>query len=454
MEINNLIPSSAAKDTGFNRSMGTMATPQGPIVQNASNSEVVADELSALADKLLIARQVISQQVNIALNISSATASTRYPSDTLQASQQSFNHSLADKAVQKIQQEAETIDDKGDEDQHNRAVKTVSILVQQGFDRATTEIKRLGINNTAVADQTSQAQSYVTQAIQQQSTLPAAGEVTNTSPASTVLSQASATRELSVSFQVTTREGDIVTINLSKAQEFILGNQTKEAGSTTIATSSFNSAIEISIEGELNKKEYESIKHIVEQVGGITQKLYNGKTGAAIQKLSELEFNPRQLSDLSMNISSSISYQAMQAYSEISNIPVDSSAAALTPAAGAQPADQATSTPATAGSNSVPETIQNSVSTAEASPQASIVLAVSVARETSEVITQSVTQETFANPFREIRQLFNMLSDLFSSNHQVHSSHHNFIKGLLAGLIDSAENKHTTQNLQHENEDD
>jgi hypothetical protein len=454
MEINNLIPSDTAKGGRFNNSAVSSNLSEGQIQQSASNSEAVTDELSVLADKLLIARQVITQQVNISLNISSSNDSTHYPNDTLQASQQSFNESLADKAMQKIQQEAVSNEHEDDDEHHDRAVKTVSILVQQGFERATTEINRLGINNTAVADQTAQAQSYVTQAIEQQATAPAEAQTTDTSSTSTVLNQASASRELTTSLQVTTREGDVVTINLSKAQELMLGNVQTETNNTVIATSSFNSSIEISIEGDLNKKEYESIKQIVEQVGEIAKKLFVGKTGAAMEKLGELEFNPRQLSDLTMNISSSISFQAMQAYTEISNIPVDSSST-VAPLIDVQPAQQSTSAqPETISSNSVQDSVQSPVTTAEPSTQESVVLAVSVARETTEVISQSVAGDIFENPFKELRNLFSMISGLFSANNQTHSSHNHFVKGLLEGLINSSEQEHKSHRHHRGHEDD
>jgi hypothetical protein len=268
-----------------------------------------------------------------------------------------------------------------------------------------------------------------------------------------VLNQASASRELTTSLQVTTREGDVVTINLSKAQELMLGNVQTEANNTVIATSSFNSSIEISIEGDLNKKEYESIKQIVEQVGEIAKKLFRGKTGAAMEKLGELEFNPRQLSDLTMNISSSISFQAMQAYTEISNIPVDSSST-VAPLIDVQPAQQSTSAqPETISSNSVQDSVQSPVTTAEPSTQESVVLAVSVARETTDVISQSVAGDIFENPFKEMRNLFSMISGLFSANNQTHSSHNHFVKGLLEGLINSSEQEHKSHR-HHRGHDD
>ena len=97
----------------------------------------------------MVARQVITQQVEIALEIKSPVIYTSHAS--YDADDQTDK--LINKVVQKIHdEESSSAEDLSDEDSHSAAIKPVRVKVAQGFESATLRLTRLGMMDNSVAN--------------------------------------------------------------------------------------------------------------------------------------------------------------------------------------------------------------------------------------------------------------------------------------------------------------
>jgi len=171
------------------------------------------------------------------------------------------------------------------------AVKSVRVRVAQGFESATLALSRSGMMDNSVADNVAQARSRVDAAIDQVASQPTTAAVGGTSPANAEaisLDTVSAKRDLSTSLQVTTRDGDVVTVNFNRSQAVTAGSVEGAKSSFVYFGSASSSQLEISVQGDLSEKESKSIRDVVESINKLAEKLFSGKTGAAMEKLSEL----------------------------------------------------------------------------------------------------------------------------------------------------------------------
>lgn len=408
--------------------------------QITSSSAPSADTLTITSSKSIIVQQVITQQVEIALQINSPAASTN-KHDHDEDDDSALDH-LASKVKQKIHDE-KTSHSKGmpDEDSHAAAVKTVSMQVEQGFKKAETVLNKFGIMDDSAANNVEQARSLINQVIEQ--------EVATTSVETSMVNAANATRELSSALQVTTRDGDIVTINISQSQSLEAASAVSNNSSLAYAGASSSLQLNVSIQGELSEKERESINKVVERVNEIAEKLFSGKTGAAMKKLSEFEINTQQLADMSLNMSSKISYAAVSAYTQVSRITSDTTANSTSLSQAAVVANSSSPSVSNTDTNQNVADVNASEQTppVQTLPSESVTLTgMQAVHETAEVVNEVSQSDVFENPHKEIRKLFTMIADMFSfEHHNIKDEQKHFVKELFRNIMDSFETDSETE---------
>ncbi len=398
----------------------------------------VSDTLTLSSDKIVAARQVLTQQIDIALNLNSPAASLNYPADSSRLiASDAFSQNLADKVVQKIHDDdSSKSDHESDDDHYQKAVKTVSMQVSQGFEQATAVINRLGIHNYAVAGDVAQSRAQVDQAIEREAARPTPS--TDTIAAFDI----STRRELSTSLQVTTQDGDTVTINLTRSQELTTATASNGNSSLAYQGSSSSTQIDFTVQGDLSEKERESIEKVVEQVSELAKKVFNGKTGAAMERLSEFKIDTRQLTEVALSMSSSITQQAVGLYAEVSRIPVGQPALAQAPD---RPA--ATSTPAVGSASVSNPAVSNDIAVNpppvhQVSQEPVADVATQVVQDATEVVNNASSSASFENPFKEIGKLFEQIADLFAKDNHISNAHNDFIKALFGNVIEKLEHDH------------
>ena len=122
----------------------------------------------------------------------------------------------------------------------------------------------------------------------------------------------------STSLQIRTREGDLVTIELSLSVD---RSQTLAAagnGDTTVLSYSGRRSVDLSmsfsIEGNLNEEERKAIGDLLHRIDKVTDKFYDGKVDAAFARLGKMEIDAEAIAGYSLSLEQTVSRQALTAY--------------------------------------------------------------------------------------------------------------------------------------------
>jgi len=449
MQVSNLIQSGS----GIQPPPAGTATVNSGTEQTSNTTASAADTLSITSNKIMISQQVVTQQIEIALEIKS-------PVNYITQGSGSDDHEarLADDVTKKIHDEkASHSDDMSDEDSHLAAVKSVRIKVAQGFESAKISLTQIGIMDKAVESNVEQTRTRIDAVINQAANLPtneAGSTQTPVNVETTAINTASASRELTSSFQVTTREGDIVTLNFNRSQAITAGSVESSEGSLIYAGSASSTQLEFSVQGELNEHESESIKKVVERISELAKKMFNGKISAAMEKLGEFKMDTKHLAGMSLSMSSSVTYQSMSVYTQVSNIPVESAptASEISPSN-----TTAVATPAITPVNNSSQATSSVSSSGQVNVQSVVTepAAVQVARETSQIVSEAVVSNAFENPYADIRNLFTQIVDMFASEHSnIGDDHKDFVSDLFKELVDKLEDDDDRHNEHDDDRDD
>ncbi len=150
-------------------------------------------------------------------------------------------------------------------------------------------------------------------------TSPQAAEAAEADAAGAALvRQQSFSLSRSTSLQIRTREGDLVTIELSLS---VNRSQTLAAagnGDTTALSYSSRRSVDLSmsfsIEGNLNKEERKAIGDLLHRIDKVTDKFYDGKVDAAFARLGKMEIDAEAIAGYSLSLEQTVSRQALTAY--------------------------------------------------------------------------------------------------------------------------------------------
>lgn len=141
------------------------------------------------------------------------------------------------------------------------------------------------------------------------------------------------------SFQVTTREGDVVSIQASALQayhSFMARSENNQGGRQTFAAvDGFeyyqHQQFQLAIEGELNQDERAAINDLLNDVFSLASDFYQGDLSTAFDKALSLGFDTSQLQNFALNLRSTEVQQVTETYQSVAGLP--SAAAGLKPLA-------------------------------------------------------------------------------------------------------------------------
>ena len=275
-----------------------------------------------------------------------------------------------------------------------------------------------------------------------QATLPAAGDApmqraSVTADAAAVAAKASpampvdsataaaASRSLSSSLRLTTVEGDVVTVKVSRSQSVNVAALDNGSGRGVAVGAQSSAQLAISIQGDLNEEESEAIGEVIEKVGKLVQNLYTGNVGAALGRLSRLEVDVERLAAVTLNMSSRFGLAAVNRYSEVGRL------------SGGQADTVAAPAPAVVNAASASEP---AVAVTDPPPDSAPARVVTAVQQSRELIGQSAASGTFTDPFAEIRKLFTAIADgVAALNDAVSAQQNAFIKQLFNHVVDRLE---------------
>jgi uncharacterized membrane protein YfhO len=300
-----------------------------------------------------------------------------------------------------------------------------------------------------VANVVADTRAEVDQVLNQVATQPddAMSVDTSTGVQGTALNAASESRETSSSLQVTTRDGDLVTIDIKRSQSLSAGVYAGEGGILAYADKSASTQLDISVKGDLSESEISSIKEIVKRVNELANKLLSSDMESAMEKLGDIEFDSSQLSDLVLNISSNYSYRAISAYSGVKNIPAEVIDAPVVAATKGTPG--VTGAIESSSSNNIEIDTGSLTSISDSrnprhvhfdhSNEHRTFNPVAVIRNAVDVIAYAQSADVFKDTSREVLKLFENMVDSLSAVENKHTSpdHVNSAKQLIVDIIDA-----------------
>jgi len=124
----------------------------------------------------------------------------------------------------------------------------------------------------------------------------------------------------SADIQVTTQEGDVVTISLqelsAKSQSEFQAQQGGNSLSIYSESSSYASSFSFSVEGDLNEEEQKSLTDLINKMTKVSDKFFKGDAVGAFKHAQKIGFDSDQIAGFSMDLNRQKSVQAVAAYQQ------------------------------------------------------------------------------------------------------------------------------------------
>jgi len=124
----------------------------------------------------------------------------------------------------------------------------------------------------------------------------------------------------SAEIQITTQQGDVVTISFNQAASSSQSVFQAEQGNSKISayneSHSYESGFSMSIEGDLNEDEQKSLTDLINKMSKVSDKFFKGDVESAFKHGLKVGFDTEQIASFSMDLSSERSVQAVAAYQQ------------------------------------------------------------------------------------------------------------------------------------------
>lgn len=124
----------------------------------------------------------------------------------------------------------------------------------------------------------------------------------------------------SAEIQVETREGDLVTISFNQASASSSSALQVQQGGRKMSiyseSYSLSSGFSMSIEGDLNEEEQESLANLINKMSKVSDKFFKGNINAAFKHAQKVGFDTEQIAGFSMSLEMEKSVQAVAAYQQ------------------------------------------------------------------------------------------------------------------------------------------
>lgn len=127
------------------------------------------------------------------------------------------------------------------------------------------------------------------------------------------------------SIEITTRDGDKVTINLSSSSSYQSGfnysdvqsKNSREIQITTYESKQSAMQYQFSVDGHLDSEERKAIEDLVQNISQVADEIYQGDIKSAFKQAASLEYDTNELQSYAFDISQSRSRQYTAAYEEV-----------------------------------------------------------------------------------------------------------------------------------------
>ncbi|KEA64028.1 hypothetical protein ADIMK_1763 [Marinobacterium lacunae] len=125
-----------------------------------------------------------------------------------------------------------------------------------------------------------------------------------------------------MTLEVTTRDGDRISINFSRSQSFeaAFAASTDSAGGSAAFFSlsrSESSEYQFSVEGDLDEDELDALQNLIKDVSKLADEFFDGDVQKAFERSAHLDFDSAELSSMNLNMSYSRQYSSVASYEQV-----------------------------------------------------------------------------------------------------------------------------------------
>ncbi|EGG94383.1 hypothetical protein IMCC1989_21 [gamma proteobacterium IMCC1989] len=119
------------------------------------------------------------------------------------------------------------------------------------------------------------------------------------------------------SFNLTTADGDTVTINASRASSVSAYNNTDGNQGLSITQGNQQQQFSFAIDGELDDGEMEAINDLMQQVMSLSEQFYNGDIGEAYEAALAMDYDSTEITSYALQLKQTESYEVAAIYDEV-----------------------------------------------------------------------------------------------------------------------------------------
>jgi len=211
-----------------------------------------------------------------------------------------------------------------DQAQLQQLVQQTKDGIEKGFAEARDVLEELGILNGHIEQNINHTYDLIQAGLSKLSDIFMSNTAAVTSVYTEQTISADYSRSKSLSLEIETNDGDIVTLTLDTMQASqSLSYNAQDANSPIdyIENSSYSSAnFSLSITGELDKYELRAIDKLMHKVDKLAGRFFNGDMQQALERISHLKLDTSELAAYSLNLESTQARQVASAYTTVSNL--------------------------------------------------------------------------------------------------------------------------------------
>jgi len=186
----------------------------------------------------------------------------------------------------------------------------------KGFNEAQDIIESMGFLTPALADEIGDTYNRVTSGIER--LREGITGVDNNDAVSSLALAGNHSVSESFSLELTTQDGDRVTIDISRAQQSSYSAQLEQGSDSSYLNvrqqNSSSSSFNLSVNGELDEGELAAIDQLLQDVDAIAGDFFQGNLDQAFELALQLDINREELSSLNLQLHKTTTTRALAAY--------------------------------------------------------------------------------------------------------------------------------------------
>ncbi|MCP4043679.1 MAG: hypothetical protein GY731_17275, partial [Gammaproteobacteria bacterium] len=198
--------------------------------------------------------------------------------------------------------------------------------VEKGFQQAREILSGLGVLEGRIADDVNQTYDLIQKGLDRLE-----GEGLATANRTESMLSADYRKETTLSLEIRTRDGDVVTIDVEKLSGASQSKYARDDGNSTVLVSEHNTTARASLQyrvtGEIDAEEREALEHLIGRIDEVADTFYEGNVNEALQLVEEFDLDTTELAGFTLSLSqvetsrATSAYQSVSGYGEEGQIP-------------------------------------------------------------------------------------------------------------------------------------